>query len=194
MIEPEDTDIQRLIRLKKYEQPPEGFVEDFLVAFHHRQRLEILNNSSTGLFWERLVTFMQGRVNPGMGLAGAVAAVLLVGGAVMWVPHGGAALSPVASTQAPPEASRNQITAVSSNRDSFTVSPFFGVESEDRVVPHMRPAELANFLSEHFRGGFADEQLYKVNGWLDQEAAGRFTPAPLLNTPQNGSAKNIQRQ
>jgi len=193
MTEPEDTDIQRLIRLKKYEQPPEGFVDDFLVNFHHRQRREILNNSATSLFWERLMTFMHGRVSPGMGLAGAVVAVLLVGGAVMWVPRG-TTLSTVASAQAQPAAPQVQATVKNDNRNSFAVSPFFGVESEDRVVPHMRPAELANYLSEHFRGGFADEQFYKVNGLLDPEAGNRFSPVPLLDTPQNGSAKNIQRQ
>ena len=193
MTEPEDTDIQRLIRLKKYEQPPEGFVDDFIVRLHHRQRSEMLRQSSTSLFWERFTAFMHGRVSPSTGLATAVAAALLVGGAVMWMPRG-TSLSTVAAAQAKPVERESQGRG-SNNRNAFAVSPFFGVESEDRVVPHMPPAELANYLSEHFRGGFADEQFYRVNGLLDPDMNGNgFIAAPLLDTPQNGSAKNIQRQ
>ncbi len=192
MTEPEDTDIQRLIRLKKYEQPPEGFMDDFLVRLHHRQRSELLNQSSFSLFWERLVASMHGRVTPTSGLATAVATLLLVGGIVKMLPHGGT-LTTVVSAQAAPREHESEARA-NSNRNMFAVSPFFGVESEDRVVPHMRPAELANYLSEHFRGGYADEQFYKVNGMLDPDMTGSgFIAAPLLDTPQNGSAKNIQR-
>jgi hypothetical protein len=49
-------DIQRLIRLKRYETPGEDFVEDFVTQFHQRQRSEMLRQSARGLLWERLAT------------------------------------------------------------------------------------------------------------------------------------------
>ena len=37
-----DNEIARLLRLKRYEQPPPGYFENFLHEFHRRQRDEIL--------------------------------------------------------------------------------------------------------------------------------------------------------
>ncbi|MGK0185035.1 MAG: hypothetical protein ACI9R3_000809 [Verrucomicrobiales bacterium] len=54
------TDIERLIRLKRYEQPPEGYFDDFLVEFQSRQRSEMLKSSAHGLFFERLGTYFSG--------------------------------------------------------------------------------------------------------------------------------------
>ncbi len=191
MIEPEDTDVQRLIRLKKYEQPPEGFVDDFLVLFQHRQRAEILRGSSLSLFWDRLTAFMFGRVTPSMALAGAAAAVLLVGGAVAYLPHGGT-VSSVAAAQTAPSASRDQ--TASNYREPFSASPLLVLDAQDQVLPPMTTPRFAELLSQHFRGGFADEHAYKVNSWLDDDNTNRVQAAPLLNVQQNGSAANIQRQ
>ncbi len=189
MIEPEDTDVQRLIRLKRYEQPPEGFVDDFLVQFQHRQRAEILRGSSLGLFWERVTAFMYGRVTPGVGLAGAAAAILLVGGAAVWLPHGGNT-STVANAQAAPSVATGQMAGI--QREPFSASALLVLD--DQVLPQMTTPQLAELLSQHFRGGFADEQAYKVSGWLDENHVNRIQAAPLLDVPQNGSAANIQRQ
>ena len=53
-------DLERLIRLKRYEQPPEGYFEDFLNEFQRRQRSELLQRSSRSLFFERLGTYASG--------------------------------------------------------------------------------------------------------------------------------------
>src|SRR5437763_8889230 len=37
-----DNEISKLLRLKKYEQPPTGYFENFLHEFHRRQRDELL--------------------------------------------------------------------------------------------------------------------------------------------------------
>ncbi|MDB6138020.1 MAG: hypothetical protein JWO94_1092 [Verrucomicrobiaceae bacterium] len=186
MTEPEDTDIQRLIRLKRYEQPPEGFVDDFMVRFHHRQRSEILQQSSLSLFWDRLSTFMDGRLSPGMGLAGAAAAVLILGGSVFLLPHGSPVGSVAAAQPAPHGAGKDE---------SFTTMPYFKTDG-DHISPQMRPEQMANLMSEHFHGGYADEQsqLHRVSGLLDEDVVGHVWNAPLIDVEQNGSAKNIQRQ
>jgi hypothetical protein len=48
---------RRLIRLKRYEQPPKGYHDNFLNEFRERQRSELLRSSSMHLFIERLATF-----------------------------------------------------------------------------------------------------------------------------------------
>ena len=48
---------RRLIRLKRYEQPPKGYHDNFLNEFRERQRSELLRRSSMHLFIERLATF-----------------------------------------------------------------------------------------------------------------------------------------
>ena len=48
---------RRLIRLKRYEQPPRGYHDDFLNEFRERQRSELLRRSSMQLFVERLAAF-----------------------------------------------------------------------------------------------------------------------------------------
>lgn len=71
--------LRRLLRLKRYEQPPEGFAEEFLEKFQRRQRSELLRRSSLGIFRERLVEWLHGLRRPAIiwSAAGAYAAVML---------------------------------------------------------------------------------------------------------------------
>ena len=48
-----DKELQDLINLKKYEQPEEGYFDDFLVEFQQRQRSEMLKTSARGMLIER---------------------------------------------------------------------------------------------------------------------------------------------
>jgi hypothetical protein len=51
----DDTQIQKLLRLKRYELPPEGYTESFLADFHRRQRGEILRRPLAEIVWDRLL-------------------------------------------------------------------------------------------------------------------------------------------
>ncbi|MCF7785702.1 MAG: hypothetical protein K9N47_06245 [Prosthecobacter sp.] len=68
-------DIQRLIRLKRFEQPEEGFTENFLQQFHQRQRAEMLQQSSLDLFRERLATWWSNLLVPKWGMVAAAVSV-----------------------------------------------------------------------------------------------------------------------
>ena len=68
-------DIQRLIRLKRFETPGEDFVEDFVSQFRERQRSELLRQSARGLLWERMNTYFEHLVAPKWTLAAATAAL-----------------------------------------------------------------------------------------------------------------------
>ncbi len=70
-------DIQRLIRLKRYERPSDDFVEDFVCQFQHRQRQELLQHSARGLLWERVNTYFEGLFAPKWRWAGATAVALV---------------------------------------------------------------------------------------------------------------------
>jgi hypothetical protein len=52
----DDNEIGKLLRLKKFEQPPPGYFENFLHEFHRRQRDELLRQPLWSVFWQRLST------------------------------------------------------------------------------------------------------------------------------------------
>jgi hypothetical protein len=72
-------DIQRLLRLKRYEKPSEDFVEDFVHQFQQRQRQELLRHSARGLLWERVTTYFEGLFEPKWRWAGAMGVALFAG-------------------------------------------------------------------------------------------------------------------
>lgn len=47
-------DVQRLIRLKRYETPGEAYYQSFMEDFKERQRAELLRGSARGLLLERI--------------------------------------------------------------------------------------------------------------------------------------------
>lgn len=79
-------DIQKLIQLKRYETPGEGFAENFLREFHQRQRAEMLKKSSLELLIERVQTWWGHLAAPKWSLA-AVAAAICAGSAWLVVNH-----------------------------------------------------------------------------------------------------------
>jgi hypothetical protein len=52
----EDVNLSKLLRLKRYEQPPPGYFDDFLREFQRRQRAEALRRPSWALIWERIAS------------------------------------------------------------------------------------------------------------------------------------------
>ncbi|MGJ8724221.1 MAG: hypothetical protein ACSHYB_06670 [Roseibacillus sp.] len=72
-------DLQRLLRLKNYEQPVDGYFEDFLDEFHRRQR-QTVASSSTSSVWSRFTEWFQdlGAAKWAIG-AGVAYAVLALG-------------------------------------------------------------------------------------------------------------------
>jgi hypothetical protein len=53
-----DNEIARLLRLKRYEQPPPDYFENFLHEFHRRQRDELLRQPLWRICWERAHDFL----------------------------------------------------------------------------------------------------------------------------------------
>lgn len=73
-------ELEKLLHLKRYEHPPEGFYARFLDDLHDRQRLEIMQRSSWSLFWDRVETWFWGvGSRKRVYLAGAAYAAVMIG-------------------------------------------------------------------------------------------------------------------
>ena len=53
-----ENEITKLLRLKRYEQPPPGYFEDFLHEFHRRQRDELLRQPLWRICFDRARDFV----------------------------------------------------------------------------------------------------------------------------------------
>jgi hypothetical protein len=83
MHDSDDRDIATLLRLKKYEQPPPGYFDDFLHDFHRRQRDELLRQPLWRICLERAHDFMFKLNVPSLTSYPAAATALLIFAAVI---------------------------------------------------------------------------------------------------------------
>ncbi len=77
---PDEFDIQKLLRIKRHEQPPPEYFEGFLREFHNRQREELLRQPLWRIAFERLQAFVGELALPRLAYSGATAAVLISAG------------------------------------------------------------------------------------------------------------------
>jgi len=78
--------MHQVIRLKRYEQPPEGYFDDFLREFHHRQRAELLKPSLRAILAERIAFYFSELRVPTMAFAGAGVVALIASVAILRQP------------------------------------------------------------------------------------------------------------
>jgi hypothetical protein len=78
--------MHRVIRLKRYEKPPEGYFDNFLRDFHRRQRAELLKPSLATLLLERLHGILGEIRVPAMAYAGATVVAVVASIAILGLP------------------------------------------------------------------------------------------------------------
>ena len=79
----DENDIGTLLRLKKYEQPPPGYFENFLHEFHRRQRDELLRQPIWSVLWQRFSASLSRLNIPSLTSYPAAVAAALVCAAVV---------------------------------------------------------------------------------------------------------------
>ncbi|PYL65849.1 MAG: hypothetical protein DMF25_02150 [Verrucomicrobia bacterium] len=117
MNEFDDNEIATLLRLKRHEQPPPGYFENFLHEFHRRQRDELLRQPLWRICLERTHNFLfQLNVSSLTSYPAAVAAVLVCAAIISLKIYQG----PEAATVA--VQSRSVLSATANGEGQWTLS------------------------------------------------------------------------
>jgi hypothetical protein len=86
----DEKQLQKLIRIKRFEQPPPGYFDRALIEFHRRQREELLRRSATSIWWERFTSGLWNFRVPSYAY-GAVFGVFVLAatiiGSGLWIPY-----------------------------------------------------------------------------------------------------------
>ncbi len=83
---PNEDDISKLLRLKRYEQPPPGYFEDFLSEFQYRQRAELLRRPVWQIFFDRVLSLAPNFQVPRLAYAAIVALALVSSAGILMKP------------------------------------------------------------------------------------------------------------
>lgn len=132
------TELQRLLRLKRHETPPEDFFEDFLRDFHEAQRGEMLKRSVWRIARDRLESLWPEMPVGRYAYAGSCAAALLVAG----VTSARILKAPVV----PPSKSAgfNRLASAAPKVDFYASHPVMGLAELDFNKPGPVPASAAS--------------------------------------------------
>jgi hypothetical protein len=143
----DEQQLQTLLRLKRYEQPPPEYFERALTEFHRRQRQELLRRSAFQIWFERFVSSLWSFRVPSYAYGAAfgifLVAATIVGSGV-WAPirtatDAGRGLSGITATPSAIEVSTNRL-ALSGRLDW---SKFDRATVSHRVVPVLDPSQTA---------------------------------------------------
>ncbi|MBS0658625.1 MAG: hypothetical protein JSR82_10325 [Verrucomicrobia bacterium] len=118
------SDLQKLLRLKRYEAPPPEYFENFLQQFQARQRQELVKLPLWRIVWDRLSASLAPTEMPQLGYAAACAVALFAAVAasnqILRSPAPEPTVATVAVTpQVTNPGSLRVATPVSSGGDSF---------------------------------------------------------------------------
>ena len=137
----DEKQLQKLIRIKRFEQPPPGYFDRALIEFHRRQREELLRRSATSIWWERFTSSLWNFRVPSYAY-GAVFGIFVVAatiiGSGLWIPYNDTnRVAVISETGAQGAAAR---LALNGNLDW---SKFDHSASSPRVVPVIGPSQTA---------------------------------------------------
>jgi len=142
----ESDETNPLIRLKRYEQPPAEFVEEFVLSFQDRQRSELLRQSARSLLWERITTYFDEMTTPRWGVAFAgLVAMASVGYMLRPLSHPIAPLAQAAAQESSPAQETYIIRAIT---------------AEPLGVPVL--IDGRTLISRHYVSGFSEPQYASV--------------------------------
>ena len=137
----DEKQLQKLIRIKRFEQPPSGYFDRALIEFHRRQREELLRRSATSIWWERFTSSLWNFRVPSYAY-GAVFGIFVVCASIIgsgiWIPYKDTNRVAVISESGAQGASAR--LALNGNLDW---SKFDHSASSPKVVPVIGPSQTA---------------------------------------------------
>jgi hypothetical protein len=151
-------DVQRLIRLKRYESPSDEYFQSFMDEFKERQRSEMLKQSARGLLFERITMWFEESGGAKRFVPAGAFAVATVGAGLYFATAGGGA------TTAPSFADSAKKEAAASGA-SYFVSPPAG---EDQAIELQLPSRNQRVP------GVSDDHLSAVPGILPAGVRGNL--------------------
>ena len=145
------TDVQRLLRLKRYEVPAPEYFEDFLSEFQQRQRAEMLKRPLWRLTLDRLEGAMPTFQLSQVAYAGSCALALLIAGVsserILTSPAGPAL---AASSGKPHYTAMSRRNATSPKIDFYTSKPTFRLSEPDFDQPRAMAAAYTTGVSPRY--------------------------------------------
>ena len=79
----DNDNISKLLRLKRYEQPPAEYFENFLTEFQLRQRAEVIHRPFFQIAWDRLCHLLAPPNFPRLAMAGYFAVAVIATASVL---------------------------------------------------------------------------------------------------------------
>lgn len=135
-----EENLLKLLRLKRHEQPPPGYFDDFVAEFRDRQRAELMQLSLREIIWERICDFLQPFQVP--RLAYATVAAVAVAASVAIIARPSAQLSGgLASTRQPMSLTAPQPVMIGNS------VPVSMASTSSPSVHYVLPTQPANYAS-----------------------------------------------
>jgi hypothetical protein len=151
-------DVQRLIRLKRYESPGDEYFQSFMDEFKERQRSEMLKQSARGLLFERITMWFEESGGARRFVPSGALAVATVGAGLYFATTGGGeSTAPSLAGSAKKEASATSVL--------YFASPAVG---EDQPIQLQLPAR------DNRVPGVSDDHLSAVPGILPAGVRGHL--------------------
>ncbi len=133
-----DESISKLLRLKRYEQPPQGYHEAFLRDFHRRQRAELLKPNPWQSFWDGLSDIWPNFQVPKLAYATMAAVAVAAGGFLI-------------NQTTPAESLLASSSAPHTSLGELNVLPDFSLEPQRPVtIGSTLPVSGRGDLSQHY--------------------------------------------
>ena len=139
-------ELQKLLRIKRFEQPPPGYFDRALIELHQRQREELLRRPATLIWWERFVSWLWKFRVPSYAygaMFGVFVVVVTIVGSGLWAPYKDATDSSANRVVVSGPEAQEVVANRLSLGGNLDWSKFHQTASSPKVVPVIGPSQTA---------------------------------------------------